>query len=186
MIETSINQLTAAIVRLCDQIENKQLLLPLFGEQKVAPNATNPPEYVQKSARVLKPAKTKPTGDTPAAADVPDPEPAPTPEPEPAPEVPKQEPPTPDCGTEPTACCDEVIVEPAPVAPTITHEMCTSLVRNYRQHNAHLLSAKKIDHNHMLRIVNERFGIEAVSKCPDDKLPALYDAIVAICQPIEP
>lgn len=191
MIETSINQLTAAIVRLCDLIENKQLMLPLFGEQKATPNATNPQESEKKSTRGKKATHV---------TDAPAPEP-PAPTEEPTPEVPEQEPPTPDCGTEPTACCDEPAPESVatsdepivyrdtaeqPTTPTITHETCTNLVKEYRRHNAHLLAAKKINHTEMLRIVNQRFGIEAVSKCPDDKLPALYDALKAICQPIEP
>lgn len=199
MIETSINQLTSAIVRLCDLIESKQLMLPLFGEQKVAPNAANPQESEKKPTRGKKNAAQPPT-DTGIPASEPAPESGtepviviPTSESDPDPEPGGQL----HYGAEPTACCDEVIVEStpepeptptapaAPTAPVITHETCTNLVKEYRRHNAHLLAAKKINHTEMLRIVNQRFGIEAVSKCPDDKLPALYDALKAICQPIE-
>lgn len=181
MIETSINQLTAAVVRLCDLIENKQLMLPLFSEQKVASNTTIPQEYEKKSTRGKKAAPSV----AEAAAPPPEPEapeqaPTSAPEPEVAKEPPAEEP----------CVCDEVVVTPTqepeqPAAPTITHEMCTEMVREYRRHNAHLLAAKKINHGALLVAINEQFGIAGVSKCPDDKLPALYEAIVAICQPIE-
>lgn len=87
---------------------------------------------------------------------------------------------------EPPAVEPEPTIEPEPApAPTVTHEDIKTKIKDFRRLNAHMLSARKINHTAVLRETLDRLELANIDACPDDRLGELLAAVEEIIKPIE-
>ena len=126
----------------------------------------------EKQNKPAKKVKAEPTAEPVATAALPEPFADPAPEQPVLVEVAEPEP--------------TIEPDPAP-APTVTvtHEDIKTKIKDFRRLNAHMLSARKINHTAVLRETLDRLELANIDACPDDRLGELLAAVEEIIKPIE-